>query len=465
MSNPSRITDSVWSDRLTGTGIAETFQLSWGNDSVYAGGGDDFIYDADGHYINGVPGRPGDRISLGSDDLIYAGAGHDTVRGGWGADTIYGGKGQDTLDYRHSKSAVEVNITLGRGYGDENSASRGDVFSGFEAFVGSYNDDRFFLNHQGFTITAGDGNDSLYGGNGNSTIYGGEGDDLYLPEAASGTQNFFGGEGEDLLSLVLLTRGADIRLVDGHGIEQVLGSARGDTVSGFVDRGTTMIVRGEGGNDVLGIGGFGTAQIFGGTGHDRLVGGSNDDSLYGGSGDDALNGWLGNDRLFGASGRDSLNGGEGRDVLFGGSGDDWLTGGGGTGDRLYGGTGNDVFEASDGSVTMFGEGGADHFIFSHGDGMHNGTLRIADFQQGLDVIDISGFDARPGGIFNDPAVAGDQAFVFMGLAGRSAPAGMVDFIHSGNDTIIRLHTDSDGVANYRIVLTGHHTLTVDDFVL
>lgn len=468
MTRLNPIIDSIWSDRLTGTTAADYVELTWGNDTIYGGGGNDAIWDLDGHYQNAFPGNPGDPIWLASDDKIYGGSGDDIVFAGWGADSLYGGSGYDRLDYRYSKSAVEVNLILGRGYGDERSASRGDVISGFEAFNGSYHGDLFFLGAQAATVWAGEGNDSLYGGSGASTLYGGEGDDLFM--AGSGDFDFQGGDGFDTLSFALSATGRAAFVAASQGIEAVNGSGFGDQLRAAVDYSGRVTLRGEAGDDTLevlnfGYGTGGAGSLYGGTGNDSLTGARNADSLYGGSGNDRLDGNGGDDRLYGGSGHDSLFGGSGRDYLYGGSGDDRLSAGEGSGDRLYGGTGNDTLIAGRGALTLFGEGGADSFVFEAGTAPVGATQRIADFQGGVDVIDLSGIDARRFGADYDPALAGDQDFVFLGLAGRSAPAGMVEYFHQGTDTVIQMHVDSDGIADHRIVLTGLHTLTVDDFVL
>ena len=102
-----------------------------------------------------------------------------------------------------------------------------------------------------------------------------------------------------------------------------------------------------------------------------------DDVLRGKGGDDALKGGKGDDKLVGRGGDDRLEGGAGRDVLKGGGGDDKLKGGGGA-DRLIDGPGKDV---------LFGGPGADRFVLRP-DGARD---RVADFQDGRDLIDLSAY--------------------------------------------------------------------------
>ncbi|MBP1859666.1 calcium-binding protein [Rhizobium herbae] len=81
------------------------------------------------------------------------------------------------------------------------------------------------------------------------------------------------------------------------------------------------------------------------------------------------------DALFGGSGNDTLSGNDGDDTLFGGDGNDILVGGyseSTTGDRLYGQGGADVFQMSARTAKN------QHYI-------------IADFENGVDKIDVSAF--------------------------------------------------------------------------
>jgi VCBS repeat-containing protein len=101
-------------------------------------------------------------------------------------------------------------------------------------------------------LTAGSGNDLMYGGAGNDNITGGSGNDVIHGE--TGDDNIFGGDGNDLL--------------------------------------------------------------FGEAGIDTLAGNNGNDSLYGGAGNDNLNGGLGYDTLIGGSGNDSMTGGGGLDIFI-----------------------------------------------------------------------------------------------------------------------------------------------------
>lgn len=96
-------------------------------------------------------------------------------------------------------------------------------------------------------------------------------------------------------------------------------------------------------------------------------------------------------RVFGDARGKTLTGDGGRDVLKGGSKGDILIGDGGN-DRLKGKSGKDLLLDGDGKDQLFGGSGRDIFEFAP-DGLQD---RVQDFQDGLDLIDlsasVSGFD-------------------------------------------------------------------------
>ncbi|WP_111732385.1 calcium-binding protein [Roseovarius amoyensis] len=80
-----------------------------------------------------------------------------------------------------------------------------------------------------------------------------------------------------------------------------------------------------------------------------------------------------------------LNGGADNDLIFGGSGNDSMNGNGGN-DTLLGGAGNDTLRGGPGDDIASGGAGADVFVFEMGDG----TMRITDFEAGVDRLAIAG---------------------------------------------------------------------------
>jgi Ca2+-binding RTX toxin-like protein len=136
-------------------------------------------------------------------------------------------------------------------------------------------------------------------------------------------------------------------------------------------------IRGRGGNDTL----------EGFAGLDLLLGGKNDDQLFGGANADILSG----DGEFTAT--DNLE--KGNDVLIGGSGTDSLIA---WGDDILVGAGPNQYNAqlitdlkNDPFATfILGDGEIDTFIATNKDGVGY-TLTIADYEVGIDNIDLSAF--------------------------------------------------------------------------
>jgi len=196
-------------------------------------------------------------------------------------------------------------------------------------------------------------------------------------------------------------------------------------------------------NDTI-YAGDGDDTVYGASGNDTIYGEDGDDSLYGGSGNDFIMGGEGDDYIEGGSGNDILEGNRGWDILKGGSGDDVLWGGGGR-DTLTGGSGSDTFKFVDAIDSV--RGGARDVI--------------TDFEQGIDKIDLSMFDANT-------ELAGLQQFSFRGYgsATRKEDAGFLKFYNENGKTYIVGGTDSnpDGFGELLIELDGNLTLTADDFI-
>ncbi|MAT14430.1 MAG: hypothetical protein CMJ46_04080, partial [Planctomyces sp.] len=137
---------------------------------------------------------------------------------------------------------------------------------------------------------------------------------------------------------------------------------------------SSILFRGNAGNDRFDNGTSIPSEIYGGEGNDFLVGGMGNDIIFGELGDDTLAGRAGNDLLSGNQGHDVLRGHNGADRLVGGPGNDLLSGGGDDDrllgddghDVLKGGGGNDYLEGGDGNDQLFGQRGIDTLITSSG---------------------------------------------------------------------------------------------------
>ncbi|MBL4786462.1 MAG: cadherin-like domain-containing protein, partial [Cohaesibacteraceae bacterium] len=178
-------------------------------------------------------------VGLGTDDVLYGGAGNDTLDGGAGYDAYYAGTGNDTILIDDADFDASGNIIL---QGEEGIDTV--THSGSKSISISLQD------HTIENITAGSGNDFIYGSSGDNIISAGAGNDL-----AQG----FGG---------------------------------------------TDIIHGNAGNDWL----------YGFEGNDSLFGDGGDDGLYGGIGNDQLDGGAGADQISGEQGDDTLIASEGADT-------------------------------------------------------------------------------------------------------------------------------------------------------
>ncbi|WP_117434483.1 calcium-binding protein [Acuticoccus kandeliae] len=225
-----------------------------------------------------------------------------------------------------------------------------------------------------------------------------------------------GEEGQDYIAYLYEVFGSEA--------QKFIGSDDSDTYTGtaFDD-----LILGKGGDDIL-AGGDGADTIRGGEGADTLDGGEGDDFVHGGTGDDELSGGAGDDILSGKNGDDMLFGGEGADRLFGGAGND----------TLVGGEGQDV---------LFGQGGDDVFLFeSATDSLFESPDRIADFSDDLIDLQALGLD-------------------FIGEDGFSGEGAEVRLNEVERGTVVLADTDGDGVADFRVIVSGAYDLTESDFLL
>ncbi len=321
---------------------------------------------------------------LGGNDVLNGADGNDMLAGGVGDDNLNGGNGVDTVTYAAAAAGVTVSLaltaaqdTLGDGL---------DTLASIENLIGSSFNDTFIGDAGSNRLEGSAGNDTLKGADGADTLLGGDGDDLL--EGGLGDDQLIGGAGTNdkadyraaasavTVNLSILTAqntgGAGTDTLSG--IEQVLGSAFNDTLTGD---GLTNTLDGKAGNDVL-KGGSGGDILIGGAGADALDGGSDldyasyisatvgvginlttgvhtgdaagdtfanieryrlsafadtftgsaaTDYAYGAEGSDTLSGAGGIDRLYGQADSDTLNGDAGNDILIGGLGGDVLNGG------------------------------------------------------------------------------------------------------------------------------------------
>ena len=461
--------DDVFDNSDTATGI-DHVDGGDGSDTIYTGGGNDTILGGDGDDVIG---------GEGGDDTIDAGAGNDFINsrngnpsGFAGNDTIDGGAGTDTYylvgnrsDYDvtdngdGSYTITDLRPTSVTGTDTIRNVEFLEFFNGTIATadaartqIGTPSND---------TLTGTQFNDILRGQGGDDTIYGLDGDDLL--EGGAGADRLIGGNGTDTVDYSNASGGVTVLLetttaggVNGQyvntaaggrgfeaegdtysGIDGVIGSAYDDQVYGshggtlaYLGDGNDVFdnssshnnrdeVYGEGGDDIIILGGGTGDYAHGGSGNDILRGDWGNNTLVGGDGVDTawyanpradytitLNpdgtvsvsdgtetdtlsemefirfadgrfmigdangttyqGDTGNNAFTGTANGDGLNGGDGEDTLYGGAGDDRI-GGGDNNDALYGEAGDDHLDGGIGNDDLFGGDGNDTLRGGDGD--------------------------------------------------------------------------------------------------
>lgn len=158
----------------------------------------------------------GEDFALGGsgNDTIYGGADNDTLAGGAGADLFYGGAGLDVLDYSASSAGVSVNLSSGALSGGD---ATGDSIAGMDGIIGSAYDDTLTGSNGQSTAPADFFTTWISAGAGNDLVYGGGGDDSLMGDA--GNDRLYGGTGDD-------------SLVGGSGNDTLSGGAGNDTLTG-----------------------------------------------------------------------------------------------------------------------------------------------------------------------------------------------------------------------------------------
>ena len=376
------------------------------------------------------------------DDTLLGNSGDNTFEGGVGADTIDGIGGTNTAAYTGSDEGVSVDLATGIHAGGD---AQGDTLTNIANVTGSDFADNLSGDGAANTLSGGAGNDILLGAGGGDVLIGGAGSD---------TADYTGSTAVNVDLLNNTASGGDAQGDSFNSIENIIGTAENDTLSGNL---SDNVISGAAGDDTL-SGVAGTNTLSGGAGNDSFIGGSGADTIDGGSGTDtvdylastsAVNVDLINQTAIGGDSEgdtftniEGVRGSNFDDVIIGDASDNVLEGNGGD-DTFIGGQGADTFD-----------GGADTDTVSY-------STSAAGVQVNLDADTASGGDAGgdsltaienlTGSNFDDTLTGDASANVLSGGSGDDVLAGL-----GGADTLVG--GDGTDSADYSASTSG---VTVD----
>jgi Ca2+-binding RTX toxin-like protein len=401
----------------------------------------------------------------GGNDQITAGGGNDFVQGGSNGDTFFatlndgddiydGGTGNDTYVMTATSAAANVDLAAGTA----SSAQTGsDQLISIENVTGSAGDNVIIGSAGSNELNGNGGNDFITGLAGGDRIDGGTGNDTFFFTIGDGNNDdYIGGTGSDTIDLSGITGSTTLNLNTGNtsgaqigndtlsGIENIIGGAGNDTITGSTQ---ANVFRG----------GAGTDSISAGNGNDTFV-------AVAGDGNDTYNGQGGTDTLdmtaITTATTVRLDTGSASGVSIG---TDTIS----NIERIIGGSGIDTITAGNAPETFTGNGGADIFQFrsagAAGNGLGNRAV-ITDFTHGVDKIDLSFLDAFQGS-------AGTQHFTFGGIISGATTAGLQQvairhLIIAGEDhTLIEGNIRGfGGNTDFQIDLLGNIAIDANDFL-
>lgn len=300
-------------DNLTGGSGADTIDGGAGVDQVNYGStysdGDTTPLSGTGVIVNLTDGTAtdnwGNRDTLFNIENVGGSSLNDSIKGnglanviwaGAGNDTVDGAGGSDTIVYSDASSGVVINLANGTASG----ASIGtDTLVSIENAHGSaFNDSITMSNAGGYG----------YGEAGNDLITGGANNDWI--NAGSGMDTIDGGGGVNTVDYAI---DAEMNSVALSGVGVTVDLDRGTATDNWGNADTLRNIQ-----NVNGSGRYGD-NLSGNGGNNNLFGMGGNDTLSGGGGNDYLDGGDGNDSLFGGEGADNFQGGTGNDTMDGGA--------------------------------------------------------------------------------------------------------------------------------------------------
>ena len=338
-----------------------------------------------------------------------------------------------------------------------------------EIAIGGSGNDHITGNTADNVLDGGAGHDSLFGGDGADVLWGG-----------AGMDTLDGGDGTDWVRYANSSAGVTVDLslglgADGDaqgdsftGIENVSGSAYGDTLTGDGSTANQLfgldgddIITGNGGHDFL-LGHGGDDSIYGGTGRDVIRGGAGADHIDGGSEDDwvqfhdsgagvaldltagtgsggdaAGDTYVSIEHVRGTDYADTITGSSDRNMIYGQDGDDVIASGGGNDliygqdgdDTITGGSAGETFHGGAGADTIDGAGGLDWVRYTDaGSGVSVSLLTGTGTQGDAAGDQLSNVEHLWGSEYDDVLEGDDGVNMIRGGAGDDTITG-----HQGND--------------------------------
>ncbi|OWJ59481.1 calcium-binding protein [Inquilinus limosus] len=281
-SGDDRIFGSTQADTLKGYDGNDTIRGGAGADTIDGGNGSDFAnYQGSSAEVNvdllnhTASGGDAQNDTLTNIENLYGSSNADTLSGDDNANIIGGENGNDTLNGNGGNDHLsgEAGDDTVNGGGGADRLTGG---AGADTLNGDAGNDSVDAGADNDQISGGDGNDTLYGGAGDDVLDGGVGNDIL--EGAAGADTLTGGDGIDTVSYASspgavtvvmggTSTGGDAEGDTMSGIEQVMGSAFDDSITGDANANTLW---GLAGNDTL-TGGVGADVLKGGAGNDTFA--------------------------------------------------------------------------------------------------------------------------------------------------------------------------------------------------
>jgi|GEM_PF-998858 serralysin len=257
---------------------------SFRNDTLVGSPGDDVL-----------DGAIGDDslLGLGGANILRGNLGDDTLLPGPDADMVDGGPGRDTVDFLLVRDRPVI-ADLARGTSSDGTT---DTLISIENIVGGFRDDTLSGDDGENRIDGRLGSDEIFGGGGADELLGGAGDGNDTLHGDDGFDTLDGGDGNDELH----GDAGDDTLLAGPGADRMFGGADTDTASWLASpmpmNASLLASQAKDGAGIDTLNGI--ENLIGSAHGDTLVGDGGPNALFGEAGGDVLTGGGGPDRLFG----------------------------------------------------------------------------------------------------------------------------------------------------------------------